>query len=160
LLSKYAGKMLLFLSEGSPSSAKGLTDFEEKSGSDLLEQCGIYSVEYVNPIEIDAGYCWDIPDINAELQEKQSGDWNRNRIVYGLEKTEDCSDTKYPWGIPDFKVTRGLTSITNDSAWDREYRVVWTKSDGTSFADETYTFYTCAKATRDDEFVDAEPECD
>jgi hypothetical protein len=160
LLSTYAGKLLLFLADGSPSSAQGLIDFEETSGSDLLYECGISSVEYVGPLEIDGG-CWNQSGTTAELQEKISGNWVRHSIVRSLSKTSNCSDLKaYPWGVK-LKVTRGFTSVKNISEWESEYRIVWTDSDGESFSDGTYTHYSCVeKTTRQDDSIDLWWKCE
>ena len=145
LLSKYAGKLLLFLADGSPSSAKGLINFEEKSGADIIEKCGIYSVEYVMPLEIQAG-CWDGPSVTAELQENLSGNWTRQRIVKSLTKTSVCTDVEYPWGV-DFKLTRGFAAVTDVDPFDQEHRIVWTETDGGSFSDGTYKKYSCEVTT-------------
>lgn len=145
LLSKYAGKLLLFLADGSPSSAKGLIDFEEKYGADILEKCGIYSVEYVKPLEIEAG-CWNIPGITAELQENLSGNWTRQRIVKSLTKTSYCSDVDYPWGI-DFKLTRGFAAVKDVDPFEQEHRIVWTDTEGQSFSNGKYTEYSCEETT-------------
>ena len=159
LLSKYAGKLLLFLAEGSPSSAQGLIDFEEKSGSDLLDKCGIYSVEYVNPLKIGGGFCWDVPNRNAELQEKRAGDWTKVRNTTRLTKIPGCPDSS-PWSV-DFNVPRGFSSITNASTWNTEYRVAWTYPDGLRFDDGSSITYSCAKASIEVDYIGTDPSyCD
>lgn len=160
LLSKYAGKLLLFLADGSPSSAKGLIDFEEKSGADILEKCGIYSVEYVNPLQIEAG-CWNSSSVTAELQENLSGKWTRQRIVKSLTKTSYCSDdADYPWGI-DFKVKRGFAAVTDVDPFDQEHRIVWTDTEGQSFSSGKYTQYSCEEtSTSLDENLTLAGHCD
>ena len=145
LLSKYAGKLLLFLAEGSPSSAKGLTDFEQTAGAQILNECRIFTVDYIYPLEIVGGFCWTQRDVNAELQEKHSGEWVTNRTLNGLERTSECSDVENPYSL-NFQVTRGFTATTNEAEWDREYRIVWTNSDGSEFSSGANAFYSCATA--------------
>jgi hypothetical protein len=151
LLSNYSGRMLLFLANGSPSSAKDLQDFESSKLPSLLNQCQITTYTVVKPLKINSG-CWNNSSVIADLQEKVSGTWRSYKKIYGLSKNSLCKTqySNFPWGA-DFTISRGLIPNSDPTQADGEYRIVWTDLNGYSFSDGTYTHYSCeVKTTKAD----------
>ena len=145
-LSSFAGKMLLFMTDGSPESARDILDFEDKELQNIESLCELPNT-YVAPLHIDGG-CWNLSGVTAELQSKDTGEWAYEDYEADLAKTEYCSDPDYPWGV-EFKVRR---STADDDP--RSFRIVWKDADGGTFANGRSTNYSCpVDATRYDEDI-------